>query len=153
MTIADNQDSTWFPDTGATYYMTGDPGNLHTLTPYHGTDGVMVGNGESLPITHIGQANISYGSSFFKLKDVLLVPDIKKDLLSVSKLTSNYPLQFEFDGHGFVIKNKTTNRIVATGNRRGGVYTLNGGFASFYSHRFRRINTEGWHQWLGHPQQ
>jgi hypothetical protein len=145
MTIADNQDSTWFLDTGATDHMTGDPGNLHSLTLYHCIDGVMVGNGESLPITHIGQANIGSGSSSLKLKDVILVPDIKKDLLSVSKLTSDYPLQFEFDGHGFVIKDRTTNRIVATSNRRGGLYAFNGGFAAFFSHRFRRINIEGWH--------
>jgi transposase InsO family protein len=153
MTIVDNQDSTWFPNTRATYYMTGDPGNLHSLTPYHGTDGVMVGNGDSLPITHIGQATIGSGSSSLKLNDVLLVPDIKKDLLSVSKLTSDYPLIFEFDGDGFVIKDRTTNRIVATGSRRGGLYALDGGPAVFFSHRFRRINREGWHQRLGHPQQ
>jgi hypothetical protein len=98
MTIADNQDSTWFLDTRATDHMIGDPCNLHSLTLYHCTDGVMVGNGESLPITHIGQANIGSSSSSLKLKDVILVPDVKKDLLFVSKLTSDYPFNLNLMG-------------------------------------------------------
>ena len=110
-------------------------------------------NGDSLPITHIGQATIDSGSSSLKLKIVLLVLDIKKDLLSVSKLISDYPLILEFDGDEFVIKDKTTNQIVATCSRRGGLYALDGGSTVFFSHRFRRINGEGWHQRLGHPQQ
>jgi hypothetical protein len=152
MTIADNQDSTWFPDTGATDHITGDPGKLQSLIPYHGTDGVMVGNGDNLQITHIRQATIGHGPSSIKLNDVLLVPDIKKDLLSVSQLTFAYPLLFEFNGDGFVIKDGTTHRIVATGSRRGGLYALDGGAAAFFSRRFRKINGDGWHQRLGHPQ-
>ena len=96
-------------------HITDDPGNLDSLTPYHGSDGVMVGNGQTLPITHIGQATIGTGVSSIKLNDVLLVPDIKKNLLSVSKLTTDFLFTFEFDGLGFVIKDTTTNQIVAKG--------------------------------------
>ena len=67
-------------------HITDDPGNLDSLTPYHGSDGVMVGNGQTLPITHFGQATIGTGVSSINLNDVLLVPDIKKNLLSVSSL-------------------------------------------------------------------
>ena len=133
MKLANTQDSTWFLDTGATDHITSDPSNLHSLTPYHGTDGVMVGNiGDSLHITHIGQATIGSGPSSLKLNDVLLVLDIKKDLLYVSKLTSDYPLIFEFDGDGFVIKDRTTNQIVATGSRCGGLYALDRGRTVFF---------------------
>ena len=117
ITIADSQDSKWFSDTGASNHIIGYPGNLHPLTPYHGSDGVMVGNGHTLPITHIGETTLSIGSSSIHLKDVLLVLDIKKDLLSVSKLTTDYPLIFEFDGHHFVIKDKTTNKTIAKGSK------------------------------------
>ena len=77
----------------------------------------MVGNGHTLPITHIGKTTLGIGSSSIHLKDVLLVPDIKKDLLSVSKLTTDYPLIFEFDGHGFVIKDRTINKTIAKGSK------------------------------------
>ena len=118
MKLSDIQDSAWHPDTGATDHMTGNAGNLHSLTPYTGNDGVMVGNGNILPITHIGKATVGSGDSSIPLNDVLLVPDIKKDLLSISKLTFDYPLKFEFDGPGFVIKDKITQGIVVRGRKQ-----------------------------------
>jgi hypothetical protein len=76
MTIADTQDGAWFLDTGATDHITSNLGNLHSLTPYHGHDGVIAGNKQILPITHIGQANIGSATSFVQLNDGLLVPQI-----------------------------------------------------------------------------
>ena len=90
---------------------------------------------------------------------MLLVPHIKKDLISVSKLTSDLPLKFEFDGDGFVIKDMLTNRIVARGTKKDGLYALAGeskdGFntAIFFSSQFERVDNECWHQHLGHPHQ
>lgn len=121
----------------------------------------MVGNGQTLPITHIGQATIGTGVSSIKINDVLLVPDIKKNLLSVSKLTTDFPFTFEFDGLGFVINDMTTNQIVAKRCKRDGLYALDGGgpFAvdgdpkAFFSYRFRQANNDCWHHRLGHPHQ
>ena len=119
----------------------------------------MVGNGDVLQITHIRQASIESGKNSLQLNDVLLVPDIKKDSISVSKLTSDLPLKFEFDGDGFVIKDRSTNRIVARGTKKDGLYALAGklkdGFNTtiFFSSRFRRVDNECWHQLLGHPHQ
>ena len=149
----------WFLDIGATDHITGNPGNLHSLTPYTGSEGVMVGNGDVLQITHIGQANIKFGHDSLQLNDVLLVPNIKKDLISVSKLTSDLPLKFEFDGDGFVIKDRSTNRVVAKGTKKDGLYALvgeskDGSYAeAFFSSRFRSVDNECWHQRLGHPHQ
>ena len=90
---------------------------------------------------------------------MLLVPDIKKDLIFVSKLTFDLLLKFEFDGDGFVIKDRLTNRIVARGTKKDGLYALGGdsmdGFntAIFFSSQFRRVDNECWHQHLGHPHQ
>ncbi|KAF8401648.1 hypothetical protein HHK36_012594 [Tetracentron sinense] len=124
--IADNQNSEWFPDTGATAHMTGNPGKLQNLKPYKGNDGVMVGNGQTLAITHIGEAHINEKSTPIDLKNVLLVPEIKKDLLSVSQLTNDMPYTFEFNSDGFVIKDRRTNLVVAVGSRKEGLYALEG---------------------------
>ena len=69
-------DDPWVIDTRTTDHMTGNLGNLHSLIPYHDTDGVMVGNGETLPITNIdiGQATVGTSDSSIILNDVLLVP-------------------------------------------------------------------------------
>lgn len=34
MTLHDNQNAKWYPDTGASAHMTADPSKLHTLSPY-----------------------------------------------------------------------------------------------------------------------
>ncbi|KAG6666675.1 hypothetical protein CIPAW_01G048700 [Carya illinoinensis] len=103
-----HENTSWHLDIGATDHMIANEGILHSLTPYQGHDGIMVGNGKVLPITHVGQAIVGSSNSQLLLNDVLVVPEIKKNLLSVSKLTTAYPLQFEFDGTGFVLKDRET---------------------------------------------
>lgn len=132
LTIADSQDSEWFPDTGASAHVTGNPGKLTNLKPYKGNDAIMVGNGEILLITHIGETKINTDSSSIPLKNVLLVPNIKKDLLSVSQLTTAFPYTFEFSSTGCMIKDRSIGRIVATWNRRGDLYALNGTQAAYF---------------------
>lgn len=44
----------WVSDTGATDHSTPDLANLQQPRDYYGNDGVTVGNGQNLPITHIG---------------------------------------------------------------------------------------------------
>ena len=88
------------------------------MAPYLGIDGVMVRNGETLIITHIGQATVGTGDSFIKLNDFLLVPDIKKDIFSFCKLTTDYLLIVEFDGLGFVIKDRITHQRVVRGRKQ-----------------------------------
>ena len=78
ITIADSQDSEWFSNTSATNHITRNSSNLHSLSPYTDLEGVIVGNGDVLQITHIGQANIESGKNSLQLNDVILVTDIKK---------------------------------------------------------------------------
>ncbi|KAH7848101.1 hypothetical protein Vadar_033799 [Vaccinium darrowii] len=48
--------SSWFFDSGATSHVTNDLSNLSTQQPYTGGTGVMVGNGNTLPIAHSGSS-------------------------------------------------------------------------------------------------
>ena len=61
----------------------------------------MVGNSDTLDITHVGSALLNVGSGHLKLNNVLVVPNIKKNLISVSQLTSEYPYAIEFSSSGF----------------------------------------------------
>ena len=72
----------------------------------------MVGNGASLPITHTGTLS---PSSNFKLLDVLIVPRLTKNLLSISKLTSDFPLSVLFSHDNFVVQNRVIGLAVAIG--------------------------------------
>lgn len=133
--------------------MTGNRDKLFNLTSYTGRDYVMVGNGEKLKITHIGDAQLPAKHNDILLHDVLLVPDIKKNLLSVSQLTSDLPCYFEFTSDGFVVKEQKTNQVMAKGNKKGGLYVLDGTEKqALFSARFRTTSEDVRHQQLGHPQ-
>lgn len=90
----------WYPDTRASAHVTSSPHHLQQAQVYHGSDTVMIGDGNYLPITHTGSASIASTSSTLPLKDVLVCPNIAKFLLSMSKLTKDYPCTFEFDCDG-----------------------------------------------------
>jgi hypothetical protein len=110
-----NNDTTyWYTDIGASAHMIFDVSQLDKMEPYTGKNKVTVGNGSSLPITHMG----SYSStSSFKLNDVLVVPNLTKNLLSISKLTNYFPLFVSFINNHFIIHNLQTQKVVASGNR------------------------------------
>lgn len=49
-TTEGNNDSLWFPDSGASNHFTGDLSNLQDRTSYTGADQVYLGNGQGAPI-------------------------------------------------------------------------------------------------------
>ncbi|KAL3516301.1 hypothetical protein ACH5RR_023203 [Cinchona calisaya] len=118
------QSNTWFPDTGAWAHMTNDSGKLTSLVPYNGPDKICVGNDELLDISHIGSTTLDVGQKQLSLSNVLVVPNIKHNLLSVSQLTSDQPYKFEFSYDGFLIKDRNTKAMIARNKRQGGLYAL-----------------------------
>ena len=80
--------------------MTLDLSHLDQASNYTGKDHVVVRNGVSLPITHTG--NISPIPSL-ELLDVLVVPRLTKNILSISKLTFDFPLAVTFTNNFFFL--------------------------------------------------
>lgn len=71
-------------DSGASHHMTSDLANLSMNKPYQGGNGVMLGDGSGLHISHSGSLSIpSYTRPFF-LNKVLYVPALEKNLICVS---------------------------------------------------------------------
>lgn len=93
--------------------MTPDASQLDNISSYFGKDCVNVGNGACLPISHTGSV---FPCPNLKLQNVLLVPAITKNLLSISKLTSYYPLSVTFINNYFYIQNQNTCKVVVTSN-------------------------------------
>lgn len=87
-----------------------------------------------------------------KLHDVLVVPKIKENLVSVSKLTKDNACVCEFSGSNFVIKNQATGRILARGSRQGNLYSLNkDAEIALVAIKSGKAPKATWHQRLGHP--
>ena len=83
--------------------MTPDLSHLDQASNYTRKNRVVVGNGAFLPITHTD--TISHIPSL-ELLDVLVISRLTKNLLSISKLTSDFPLAVTFINNFFSIQNR-----------------------------------------------
>lgn len=111
-------DDGWYLDSGATHYLTNNIANMHVKEEFKGLNQLVINNGEVLPINHINEACFSYkGSNAYThvhilLEDMLLVPAITKNLLSISKLTTDNNLSVEFVGHDCYVKDSLKRQII-----------------------------------------
>lgn len=77
--------------------MTSNAQNHSQATHFEGSDKIKVGNGQGLPIKHIGSTTLITPSRSLKMNKVLLIPQITKDLLSVKQLCKDNQCWFICD--------------------------------------------------------
>jgi hypothetical protein len=149
--------SDWLLDSGASHHVTSDLSNLSLHAPYTGTDDIMIGDGTGLPITHSGFKTLSTPSHTFTLDNILCAPDMKKNLISISKFCETNNVSIEFLSKLFLVKDLRTGATLLKGPTKDGVYVWPQSCHS--NHRsppllaFSSIKTtpSAWHQRLGHP--
>jgi hypothetical protein len=69
--------------------MTNDPEDVNVHVVYSSNERVMVGNGQSLFISHTGSISTLVPNNSLLLSNVLVVPGITKKLISISQLTKD----------------------------------------------------------------
>ena len=152
MKIEGQMDNNLYADSGATAHMTNDPGIIKHLKPYHGNSSIYVGNGNSLNISHVGQTKLNTANGKLLLKDVLVVPKLTKNLISVSQLTSDNKCTVEFSSNDFLIKDQQ-GRTLAKGHKKAGLYALEDiQHEALSAIKIAKAPFTVWHQRLGHPQ-
>ena len=106
-----------------------------------------------LQITHTGHSTINTTAKNLVLKDVLHVPQISKDLLSIHKLAKDNGVFIEFHPYFFLIKDLVTERTLLRGRCRGGLYPIESSEISALKCAMfsSRVSKEQWHRRLGHP--
>ena len=77
-------DSSWYMDSGATNHITANLNNLSLQNDYKGKEKIIVGNGNSLSISHTGSSLIATSEKPLLLTNILYASQITKNLLSVS---------------------------------------------------------------------
>ena len=117
-------DSAWYLDSGATHHTTPNSPALTSKSAYTGPSGLQVGNGTSLPISHIGNSTFDV-SKPLHLRNVLLVPYIKKILISISKFTVDNNVLVEFDDFHCYVKDKVMKKVLVQGHLCNGLYQFN----------------------------
>ncbi|KAG6755697.1 hypothetical protein POTOM_041530 [Populus tomentosa] len=140
----------WLLDSGASHHVTSDLHNLSLHAPYQGSDDIMIGDGTTLPITHTGSTSLSSSNIHFSLTNVLCVPSIQKNLISISKFCISNNASIEFLPCTFVVKDLHTGAILLTGKTKDGVYAWP---TSTPLIAFSSVKTTSstWHHRLGHP--
>ena len=84
-----------------------------------GYDTVLIDDDTSLDIiTHLGDIYVTNGSTKIKLQDVVLVPELVKNIPSVSKLINYYAVNCDFSNIDFCIKEWKIGRILIMGQAR-----------------------------------
>jgi hypothetical protein len=154
-------DYNWYSDTGASHHLTSDLSNLNMgADEYTGTEQIRVGNGNSLPIKHIGTSNLFTPNHSFRLNNVLHVPHISQNLLSVQKFTTDTNTFFEFHPKFFSVKDQATRRTLLQGPSKDGLYPLPLFNKRHFSNKRlnfpsafvgERVSLPQWHSRLGHP--
>lgn len=128
--------------------MTPSTSNLDSAKPSIGKDHVTVGNGNTLPNSHIGHSF----SKNLQLLDVLVVPHITKILLTISKLTKDQPVDILPSESFFAIQDHLTKNTLAQGRVDHGLYILEQGQKAFMenlSSKRLHASFEIWHSRLG----
>uniref|UniRef100_A0A803Q5G6 Uncharacterized protein n=1 Tax=Cannabis sativa TaxID=3483 RepID=A0A803Q5G6_CANSA len=98
---------------GATNHTTIDVNNLQQKTKYMGKEFLTVGDGTKLKIARVGSGflHISNNSALV-LKEILHVPNITKNFISISKLTRDNNVNVEFTSDCCVVKDKETQKVL-----------------------------------------
>lgn len=117
-----NSSTPWYIDSAATNHITNDLANLQLYQPYQGSDQVTVGNGQTVLIQHIGKGLLPTPQYSFSLNNLLHVPNISSNLLSVHQLTKDNNCSVTFDSNSFVVQDKHTNKVLHKGPNIHGLY-------------------------------
>ncbi|KAL4284177.1 hypothetical protein GQ457_16G007100 [Hibiscus cannabinus] len=116
------EDAAWFPDSGATAHLTPDLGKFITSSPYTGSGKITVANGVTVPISHIGRSSLATNSRSLFLSNLLHVPCVNKNLLSVSRFTKDNRVSVEFFPDSCVVKDLGTQQVMLRGQESNGLY-------------------------------
>ncbi|GMI87222.1 hypothetical protein HRI_002391500 [Hibiscus trionum] len=148
--------SKWFPDSGATHHVTGESTLLNPSSKYSGHGKVQLGDGSALCIENVGQSYMDANGRSLCLDQVLFVPQITKNLMSVAKFAKDNKVFFEFHEDFCCVKDAKTRAELLRGRLDGGLYSfssINGHTFPLCFHAHVKDDSEFWlwHRRLGHP--
>ncbi|XP_074302380.1 uncharacterized protein LOC141633931 [Silene latifolia] len=144
----------WHMDTGGTSHMTAHQGTLSSYVNSSINNGIIVENGQSIPISGYGQSHIPKPPPPppLVLKNILHAPKLVKNLISVRKFTTDNSVSVEFDPFGFCVKDLRTGTHLMRCNSRGSLYPISAATKIELSpSTFAALAPSFWHARLGHP--
>ena len=141
----------WIIDSGASKHMTGFKESFVKLSEHESPHKVKLGDDYQYPIKGSGESSYKLDSrKSIKMKYVLFVPGLKKNLLSIYALDAKGIMVAFIDGQVLIWpKGKTIYDAVVIGEKEGGLYKLKGQPEQALVHDSVEPN-ELWHIRLAH---
>lgn len=96
-------DRQWYADSGATNHVTLDYNVLTNPTKYGGNELLSVGNGDTSKMSHVGSSSLTNGQDLLKLNNVLYVPEISNNPVSMSKVAQDNNVFIKFHDSYYLI--------------------------------------------------
>nr|GFC88519.1 ribonuclease H-like domain-containing protein [Tanacetum cinerariifolium] len=143
------QDPTWNMDTGSSSHLNSNASNLRTVFNQRLFPSVHVGDGNSIPVINTGHCTIPSTHRPLHLHNVLVTPNIIKNLIFVRQFTRDNNCTIEFDAFGFSVKDFWTRHILLRCDSSGDLYPVTK--SSPLPTAFVTSSSSTWHQRLGHP--
>jgi hypothetical protein len=143
-------EDTWLIDSGASKHMTGQRNILSCISKNKFSQKVTLGDDYQYPIKGVRESNhkLNSGNSL-KMKDVLYVPGLKKNLLSISTLEKKGFRVAFIDGVLMWAKGETLNEAIIIGSEENGLYKLKDHSEAAMTHAIEN-SCELWHRRLAH---
>ena len=146
----------WILDSGATDHMTGTSQLFSSYKPVAGNFKVKIADGSYANVAGKGPIPLS---SNLTLKDVLHVPTLSYNLLSISKFTKDHNCTAHFYSSGCVFQDLTSGEMIGDAKQDDGLYLLNTKPNGMQDQQtcFNSVVVSGnaeillWHHRLGHP--
>lgn len=146
--------SGWLSNSGCNAHLTFHLANLTVASPFNGEEGITVGNGQNLNVTHFGSGMITTPHKTFCLNNVLWVPSIKANLLFVHQFCLDNTCSFVLNANSFSIIDRTLGLILYIGPCQNCLYPLPHSMVArkgVVAHLCAKVSHLMWHNHLGHP--
>jgi hypothetical protein len=144
-------EDTWLIDSGACKHMTGQRDILSSFTEKNFPQKVTLEDDYQYPIKGVGESTYKLDlGTLMRMKDVLFVPGLTKNLLSISSLDKKgFKVSF-IDGEVLMWpKGKNIEDAIVIGTEEGGLYKLKGHSYVALTHS-TESPCELWHRRLAH---
>ncbi|XP_076916331.1 uncharacterized protein LOC143575998 [Bidens hawaiensis] len=139
-----NNDADWVVDFGSTKHITHNSDILKNIFQNRFEAPVVIPNGDVIPVKGRGECTLIGGA---KIKNVLHIPKLTCNLLSVSRLTNDLQSAITFFPDFCVMQKLNTRNLIGTGECRRGLYRMR-----LIDNKRKAMMTSGdtWHKRLGH---
>ncbi|GKD13147.1 ribonuclease H-like domain-containing protein [Tanacetum coccineum] len=136
-------------DTGASSHLNSNVNNLRTVFNSCLYLSIRVGDGKTIPVTNTGHSILPTLQRPLHLHNVLLTPNIIKNVISVCQFTRDNNCTIEFDAFGFSVKDFLTRHILLKCDSSGDLYLVTK--PSSLPNALMSLSPSTRHQRLGHP--